>query len=181
VRWNELRVHKICHYHSMHFFFLFIGPEPTTWHANNCLQIMVCSCANRLIVFCWKYHILLMRNCNHALNLAIANRFPELSERFNIWKQTWWSNDKTIIELGCREISWFVSVSQFNYFPQPSTSANNWSARHWQITMFCSTSCPVIVNYLPVKKLEGALVLDSAVTLFTYFSKSLFNWNACAQ
>ena len=25
-------------------FFLFIGREPTTWPANNCLQIMVCSC-----------------------------------------------------------------------------------------------------------------------------------------
>ena len=31
-------------YHAMHFFFLFIGWEPTTWPANNCLQIMVCSC-----------------------------------------------------------------------------------------------------------------------------------------
>ena len=27
------------------FFFLFIGLEPTTWPANNCRQIMVCSCA----------------------------------------------------------------------------------------------------------------------------------------
>ena len=27
------------------FFFLFIGREPTTWPANNCRQIMVCSCA----------------------------------------------------------------------------------------------------------------------------------------
>ena len=27
------------------FFFLFIGREPTTWTAKNCLQIMVCSCA----------------------------------------------------------------------------------------------------------------------------------------
>ena len=26
-------------------FFLFIGREPTTWPANNCIQIMVCSCA----------------------------------------------------------------------------------------------------------------------------------------
>ena len=26
-------------------FFLFIGRQPTTWPANNCLQIMVCSCA----------------------------------------------------------------------------------------------------------------------------------------
>ena len=27
------------------FFFLFVGQEPTTWPADNCLQIMVCSCA----------------------------------------------------------------------------------------------------------------------------------------
>ena len=27
------------------FFFLFVGRQPTTWPANNCLQIMVCSCA----------------------------------------------------------------------------------------------------------------------------------------
>ena len=27
------------------FFFLFIGQEPTTWLANNCIQIMICSCA----------------------------------------------------------------------------------------------------------------------------------------
>ena len=34
------------YYHSMQmFFFLFIGQEPTTWPANNCLQITVCSCA----------------------------------------------------------------------------------------------------------------------------------------
>ena len=63
-------------------------------------------------------------------------RFPKIF----IKKQTWWSNDKTIIELGYRKISWFVSVSQINYLPQPSASANNWSARHWQITIFCSTS-----------------------------------------
>ena len=27
------------------FFFLFISRDPTTWPANNCLQIMACSCA----------------------------------------------------------------------------------------------------------------------------------------
>ena len=34
-------------------------------------------------------------------------------------KLTRWSNDKTIIDLGYRKISWFVSVLQINYFPQP--------------------------------------------------------------
>ena len=41
-------LHLIClqlHIIWSKFFFLFIGWEPTTWPANNCLQIMVCSCA----------------------------------------------------------------------------------------------------------------------------------------
>ena len=33
------------------------------------------------------------------------------------------------------EISWFGSDEQINYLPKPK--ANNWSARHWQITIFC--------------------------------------------
>ena len=52
------------YYHSLQIFFLCIGREPTTWPANNGLQIM-----------------------------------------------------------------------SLNYSPQPSASANNWSARHWQITI----------------------------------------------
>ena len=44
-----------------------------------------------------------------------------------------------IIELGHRKISWFVSVSQTNYLPQPSASAYNWSACLWKITIFCSS------------------------------------------
>ena len=55
-------------------------------------------------------------------------------------KKTGWSNDKTIIDLGYRKISWFVSVSQINYLLKPKAEANNWSACHWQITIFCSTS-----------------------------------------
>ena len=31
-------------------------------------------------------------------------------EVIKIWKQTWWSNDKTINELSYRKISWFVGV-----------------------------------------------------------------------
>ena len=125
------------------FFFLFIGREPTTWPANNCLQIMVCSCAMPsncvwLQIFCscvketvlfsflW---LLLCENCRSL-------RFT----RILIEKQTWWSTDKTVIELGYRKISWFVSLSQINYLPQPSASTNNWSARHRQIMIFCSTS-----------------------------------------
>ena len=35
------------------------------------------------------------------------------------------------------KISWFVSGEQINYSPKSKAEANNWSARHWQITIFC--------------------------------------------
>ena len=38
----------------------------------------------------------------------MADRFA--SQGYSLKKQTRWSNDKTIIELGNRKISWFVSV-----------------------------------------------------------------------
>ena len=54
-------------------FFLFIGRELTTWPANNCLQIMVCSCENVVQLFLAANTILLMREWNHAFPLlAIA-------------------------------------------------------------------------------------------------------------
>ena len=103
-------------------FFLFIGQEPTTWPANNCLQIMVCSCAMLfncfwlLILFCscvnettlFSFLWPLLRENGRSL------RFPKIFLK----KQTRWSNDKTIIELSYCTISWFVSVSQINYLPQ---------------------------------------------------------------
>ena len=47
------------------FFFLFIGRELTSWPANKCLQIMVCSCALSSN-FVW----LLMCKWNHAFLLV---------------------------------------------------------------------------------------------------------------
>lgn len=38
-------------------------------------------------------------------------------------------------------------VSRINYLPQPSTSANNWSTRHWQTTKFGQPR-PILVNSL---------------------------------
>ena len=90
--------------------------------------------------------------------VKMADRFA--SRGYSLKKQTRWSNDKTIIELGYRKISWFVSVSQINYLPQPSASANNWSTHHWQnltnhdkhITeksRYFAQPGPIIANYLP--------------------------------
>ena len=127
------------------FFFIFIAPEPTTWPANNCLQIMVCSCTMSpncvywlQITFCSCVNEASFPSCD-CFCLKMAGRFQSMV--LFIEKQPRWSNDKTIIGLGHRKISWFVSVSQINYYlPQPSASANNWSAHDRQITIFCSTS-----------------------------------------
>ena len=116
------------------FSLLFIGRELTTWPASNCLQISVflqiifCSCVIKTM--------LLSKN-GWSVPWAGIEWFDIFS-----WSREPWSNDKTIIELaiGYLKISWFVSVSQINYLPQFSASANDWSARHWQITIFCSTS-----------------------------------------
>ena len=124
------------------FFFLFIGQEPTTWPANTCLQIMVCSrampsnCVWLQIIFCSrvKETVLFSFLRSPLRENGRSLRFPRIVIKKKT-KQTRWSNDKTIIELGYRKISWFVSVSQINYLPKP-----NWSACHRQITIFCSTS-----------------------------------------
>ena len=94
-------------------FFLFIGREPTTWPANNylqmrnavqlfvfsvCLQIIFCSCVKETLLFSF---------------LKTADPFA--SQGYSLKKQTRWLNDKTIIELSYRKISWFVSVSQTNH------------------------------------------------------------------
>ena len=78
------------------------------------------------------------------------------------WKQTRWSSDKTIIELGYRKISWFVSGEQINYLPQPSASANNWSARRWQITIFCSTSSNAL------RRVQITLKMSINITRYLY-------------
>ena len=125
-------------------FFLFIGRELTTWPANNCLRIMVCSCA--MSFNCFWLQILFCSCVNETTLFSLRSLFREngRSLRFPkifLEKQTRRSNDKTIIELGYRKISWLaVSRRSINYLLQPSASANNWSARHWQITIFCSTS-----------------------------------------
>ena len=104
--------------------FFFIGQELTTWPATNCLQISVllqiifCSCVIETTLL-----------CEYGGSVPRAGR-----EWFDIfsWSKERRSNDKTIIELGYRKISLFVIVSQINYLPQSSASANNRSARLWQ-------------------------------------------------
>ena len=142
------------------FFFLFIGRELTTWPANNCLQIMVRPCAKPSncvwlqIIFCTCVKKRCFSPSYNRSCMKMADYFA--SRGYSLKKQTQWSNDKTIIiELGYCKISWFVSVSQINnYLPQLLASANNWSACHRQITIFCSTySNNIIVNYWSLEQI----------------------------
>ena len=84
-------------------------------------------------------NILLMRKWNHAfLLLAIPLvwkwQIASLPEDIPYKKQTRWSNDNTIIELGYRKISWFVDV------------------------MYCVSSCDVCksITYYGIKMLSSA-------------------------
>ena len=76
------------------------------------------------------------RRDSSVSSLSYSNTFLVsafiISQKWQIFfkKQTRWPNDKTIIELGYRKLSRFVSDSQINYLPQPSASANYWSACH---------------------------------------------------
>ena len=82
------------------FFFLFIGPEPTTWPANNCLQIMVRAWA-------------MSSNCSCVIETRLLRENGRWLRFLKIFfkKQTRWSNEKAIIERSYRKISWFDIVS----------------------------------------------------------------------
>ena len=88
-----------------------------------------------------------MRNWNHALEIASLS----CQEVIKIWKQTRWSNDKTIIELGYRKIYCDLSVSR--------RSIICWSRRLRQIIDLLASDNsrhfaqprPTVVNYFSSK------------------------------
>ena len=106
------------------FFFLFIGQETTTWPANNCLQIIVCSCtmpSNSVwlqIIFFWcvKETVLfsLLRSLLHRmikqfLNSVIAKYHDlSVSRRSIICLSLWLPQ---IIDL--------LATEKSQYFAQP--------------------------------------------------------------
>ena len=103
----------------MQIFLPFHCWKPTTWPANDCLQIMVCSCTMpfnsvRLQIIFW---FLLMRKWNNTfLFLATALEWKWQIALQIIKKQTRWWNNKTIIKLGYRKISLFVQCLLYQSF-----------------------------------------------------------------
>jgi len=79
------------------------------------------------------------------------------------------------------KISWFVSDQQINYLPMPKAEANNWSARHSQITIFCEiefNNCFIIHQDNVFMHLTSTLVSQLFIPTPSarfYFVQN-FNW-----
>ena len=137
------------------FFFLFIGWDPTTWPTNNCIQIMVCSCAipsNCVwlqIIFCTCIketvlfsflRSLLRENSRSLCFLRIFIKKNKLGDRMI----------KKLLNLVITKYR-DLSVSRRSIIDQPLASANNWSAHHRQIAILFNSSaiavCTMFVTW----------------------------------
>ena len=128
---------------------------------------MVCLCAMPFnfvwlqIIFCSRVNETTLSSFLRSL-LGENGRSLPIHELF-IKKQTRWSNDETIIELGHRKISWFASVSQISYLPQ----TNSWSLATDKSRYFAQPR-PIIVNDLILKG-RGIVVLVLLGPFFTFY------------
>ena len=94
-----------------------------------------------------------MRKRNHVFLLlagALSWKWQIASLPEDIPKaQTRWSNDKTIIELGYRKISWFVNVSQINYLQLLATDKSRYFAH----------PRPIIANYWYEQEVKSVMTV----------------------
>ena len=115
--------------------FLFIGREPTTWPANNCLQIMVCSCAMPSncvwlqIIFCSCVKETVLFSFLRSL-LRVKWQIASLPKDIHYWKSK--LSDRMIKQLLNSVGSPAIVIRQ--------CLAYQLFARHRQIMTFCSTS-----------------------------------------
>ena len=79
-------------------------------------------------------HITWSFDQGNMITRPIVSRLPDVREGHLIV-----SAISLIINYWTRssKISWFVGGEQINYLPMPKAEANNWSASHRQITIFC--------------------------------------------
>ena len=109
--------HKLCEMIRIFFSFdafslPFHWPRALQVTCSNCLQITVSPCVvPSKYLFAQIINTLLTRNFRHVLVWEKADRFPEL-RLIQIWKQTWWSNDKIVIELVYNKISWQFDLEE---------------------------------------------------------------------
>lgn len=86
----------------------------------------------------------------------MADWFPKLSEWFDLtnWSKEQWSIDKTIIKVGYRKISWFVSVSRINYFSQPLALTNNIDLLVADKSQYFLQPCSIIILLIICMKIQ---------------------------
>ena len=112
----------------------------TLWKLWNYSALLMPSVIERLTVSTiWSLQIELCWERNQLI--GAITQLCKAARAYGFWET------KTKNKLGDRMIKQLLTlviakygVSQINYLPQPSASANNWFARHWQIKTFCSTS-----------------------------------------
>ena len=80
----------------------------------------------KLVVNCWVFNfekkiIFIQLTYKILKQLSPRDRFKTVD---NYWTRS-------------SKISWFVSDEHISYLSKPKTEANTWSARQWQITIFC--------------------------------------------
>ena len=110
------------------FFFLFIGREPTTWPANNCLQITVCSwalssnfvwlqiifcsCVNETTLFSFLRSLL----CENDRSLHFPKIFLIKNKRGDRMITHYWTRlSQNIVICRCNVLPKFVWRMQVNY------------------------------------------------------------------
>ena len=111
------------------FFFLFIGQKPTKWPANNCLQIVFCSCARNVVQQCLAANnILLMRKWNHAFLFLVIALVIKMAGRFASRRHSLKNKH------GDRMIKQYLLLNSVIAIYCVSSVSRN-----WQITILCST------------------------------------------
>ena len=124
-------------------FFFFIGREPTMWPANNCLQIMFCSCA-------------MSSSCNHSCMKMVASQ--DIYQRTNSVTEGWlvekaWHEKSFIFSL---LFQWYLTSIVFTSH-RIYTKENS-----FQATVFLQMSM----------KFKGSSLLSSYIPYYNGFIKT---------
>ena len=114
-------------------FFLFLGREPTTWPANKCLQIIVCSCVMSSLFWLQTEQCFAHAQMEHLFSpsfdisrIKVADRFAGLSE--TIEEDIYWKTNSMIKQSLISVIAKYRDLSlsrRWIFLP-----------RNWQITIF---------------------------------------------
>ena len=132
---EELSPSILCIIIQCKFFFPFTGRKANTWSANNCLQIMVCSCSMLSncvwlqIIYCpCVKETTLFSPSYLAVALALKWQIASLIFQRAIWDQT------------IKQLLNSVIAKYSDLLVSRRSIVRRCRACHWQITTFCSTT-----------------------------------------